>query len=106
MSERVPTVSSTGFDQHRATLASTDTFGGDAAFGAEATQSVDEMEHNARSACSHRVAEANSAAVYVEAVAIDHPQGMIKTEQGAAMIRTCPRLEAGEYLRREGLVKL
>src|SRR5580698_7192733 len=64
-------LSSRRFDQHGATLAAADTFGGDAALVAKTFHGVDKMQHDAVAAGADRMADPDRAAVHVEPVARD-----------------------------------
>src|SRR5580692_12853566 len=93
------------FDQHRAALAATDTFGGDAALVAEPLHGVDEMQHDTIAAGADRVADADGAAVDIDPVARDCAGRTVEAERVAAEFGVVPRREAAEHLGGEGLVE-
>ena len=71
-------------DQHRAALPAADTFGGDAAFGAQSLHRVDQVQHNTIAAGAYGVAEADRAAIDIEPGAIDLPGRAVKAKDLAA----------------------
>src|SRR5690606_32284957 len=84
--------------QHGAALAAADTLAGDAAPQPQSVETVGQVQDDAVAAGAHRVAEADGAAVDIEPVRGDSPQGAVETEHGAAEVAASPGLEAGQHL--------
>ena len=59
------------FNQHGTALPAADTFGGDAALGAEPLHRVDEMQHDAIAAAADGMTEADGAAIDIELGTVD-----------------------------------
>ena len=90
----------------RASLAAADAFGGDTALEAIAVQRVDQMQHNAIAAGGHRMAEADAAAVDIQASVVNASQRPFQTKYAAAEIGIVPGGLAGQHLGGEGFIKL
>src|SRR6266436_3145959 len=92
-------------DQHGAALPAADTFGGDAALGAQPLHRVDEMQHDAIAAAANGMPEADRAAVDIQFCLVDLPGGAFKPKNLAAELFVVPGGKASQHLRRERLVQ-
>src|SRR6266436_9634827 len=92
-------------DQHGAALPAADTFGGDAAPGAQPLHRVDEMQHDAIAAAAHGMTKADRAAIDIQFCLVDLPGGPLETQNLAAEFVVVPGGETAQHLRRERLVQ-
>src|SRR5467141_2502092 len=67
---------------------------------------MQQMQHDARTRGSHRVAERNSPAVDVELSAVELAHRTVQAQLLAAVLVLFPRSQAAEHLRRERFVDL